>query len=42
MLMAIRLDGVKIGGREAGTLVAFTADGLGMDTEYQALAGGAV
>ena len=40
MLMAFRLDGVKIGGREAGTLVAFTAEGLGMDAEYQALAGG--
>lgn len=42
MLMALRLDSVKIGGREAGTLVAFTSEGLGMDGEYQALAGGAV
>lgn len=42
MLLAIRMDSVKIGGREAGTLVAFTSEGLGMDGEYQALAGGAV
>lgn len=42
MLLAVQLDRVKVDGKEAGTLVAFTAEGLGMDGEYQALAGGAV
>lgn len=42
MLIAMRLDHVKVGGNVSRSLVAFTAEGLGMNREYQALAGGAV
>lgn len=40
MLLALRMDSVKIGGREAGTLVAFAPEGLDQEGEFQALAGG--
>lgn len=40
MLIAMRLDQVKVGRSVSRGLVAFTAEGLGMNGEYQALAGG--
>jgi hypothetical protein len=40
MLLGVRLDAVKVAGQGTGTLVAFAPEGLGMDGEYQALAGG--
>lgn len=40
MLFAVRCDGVCIGGRSAGTLVAFSPEELSVTGEYQALAGG--
>lgn len=42
MLMAMRLDEVKLGGVRTNTMVAFTAEGLSGAGEYQALAGGAI
>jgi hypothetical protein len=42
MLIAMRLDEVKLGGVRANTMVAFTAEGLSGAGEYQALAGGAI
>ena len=42
MLIAVRLDEVKLGGVRTNTMVAFTAEGLSGAGEYQALAGGAV
>jgi stage II sporulation protein GA (sporulation sigma-E factor processing peptidase) len=42
MLLAARMDQVRIDGKNAGTMVAFTADGLSAEQEYQALIGGAV
>lgn len=42
MLVALRLDHVKIGGKQSRSLVAFAAEGLSMNGEYQALAGGVV
>lgn len=42
MLIAMRLDEVKLGGVRTNTMVAFTAEGLSGAEEYQALAGGAI
>lgn len=42
MLLAMRLDEVKLSGVRRDTMVAFTAEGLSGAGEYQALAGGAV
>jgi hypothetical protein len=42
MLMAMRLDEVKLGGVRTNTMVAFTAEGLSGAGEYQALAGGTI
>ncbi len=41
-LLGIKLDSVKINGKPAGRLVAFTADVLGKREAYQALAGGVI
>lgn len=40
MLLALRLDSVRIDGKPAGTLVAFAPRGLDSEGSYQALAGG--
>lgn len=40
MLLALRLDGVKIDGKKAGTLVTFAPEGLDQEGKFQALAGG--
>ncbi len=40
VLFALRCDGVSIGGKAAGTLVAFSPEELSTTGEYQALAGG--
>lgn len=42
MLLAMRLDEVKLDGVRTNTMVAFTAEGLSGAGEYQALAGGAI
>jgi hypothetical protein len=42
MLLAARLDAVKLDGRYINTLVAFVSEGLSGAGEYQALAGGAI
>ncbi len=42
MLLAVRLDEVKLNGVRTNTMVAFTAEGLSGAGEYQALAGGAI
>ena len=42
MLLAMRLDEVKLGGVRSNAMVAFTAEGLSGAGEYQALAGGIV
>lgn len=42
MLLALRMERVKIGVQEKSTLVAFAPEGLGKGTVYQALAGGAL
>jgi len=39
-LLALRLQNVKIGKWRGSSLVAFAPDGLGLDEEFQALAGG--
>ncbi len=40
MLFALRCDGVRIGGRAAGTLVAFSPEELSTTGAYEALTGG--
>lgn len=42
ILLAIRLEDVKIGSCERSTIVAFAPEGLGKGTVYQALTGGAL
>jgi hypothetical protein len=42
MLLAARLDRLSVEGKDIGTLVAFSAEGLGREQEFQALIGGAV
>jgi len=42
MLLAAKMDSVRIEGREAGNLVAFTADSFQKGDAYQALTGGAI
>ena len=42
MLLAMRLDRVKIGGRAQSAVVAFAPEGLGRQDMYQALTGGAI
>lgn len=42
MLLAMRLDNVKIGSRMQSTIVAFAPEGLGKGSMYQALTGGAI
>lgn len=41
LLLALRLQGVRIGNWKGSSLVAFAPDGLSKDGEYQALTGGA-
>lgn len=40
MLLAVHCPGIRVGGKTAEGLVAFTAEGLGRECEYQALLGG--
>ena len=40
MMLAMKIDNVKIRGQKAGNLIAFAPNGLSMQKEYQALAGG--
>ena len=40
MLLAVYCPGIRVGGKSSGGLVAFTAEGLGKECEYQALLGG--
>lgn len=42
VLLAIRLEDVKIGTRKQSTIVAFAPEGLGKGSMYQALTGGAI
>ena len=42
MLLAMRMENVKIGSRVQSTIVAFAPEGLGKGTMYQALTGGAI
>ena len=42
MLLAMNFDSVKIAGIECGHLVAFTPNGFGTGSEYQALTGGEI
>lgn len=40
MMLAMKIDAVKLRGQKTGNLIAFAPHGLGMQKEYQALAGG--
>ena len=40
LLLAVRLEGVRIGNKNADTLVAFAPEGLGGNGTYRALTGG--
>lgn len=40
MMLAMKIDAVKLRGQKTGNLIAFAPYGLGMQKEYQALAGG--
>ena len=40
MMLAMKIDKVKLQGRNAGNLIAFAPYGLGIQKEYQALVGG--
>ena len=40
MMLAMKIDQVKLQGQNAGNLIAFAPYGLGIHKEYQALAGG--
>ena len=42
MLLALRMDQVKIGSRQQSAIVAFAAEGLGQGSMYQALTGGTI
>lgn len=42
MLLMVRLDEVKLGGRTIGSMVAFASEEIGQQDGYQALAGGMV
>ena len=42
MLLALRLESVKLGARQGSALVAFAPESLGMGEAYQALTGGAI
>ena len=42
MLLAMNFDSVKVAGIECGRLVAFTPNGFGTGSEYQALTGGEI
>lgn len=42
MLLALRLESVKLGARQGSALVAFAPESLGMGEMYQALTGGAI
>ncbi|MBQ2785001.1 MAG: sigma-E processing peptidase SpoIIGA [Oscillospiraceae bacterium] len=42
MLLAMNFDSVKVAGIECGHLVAFTPNGFGAGSEYQALSGGEI
>lgn len=40
ILLAVHCPSIRVGGKTGGGLVAFTAEGLGKECEYQALLGG--
>lgn len=40
MMLAMKIDRIKLMGKNAGNLIAFAPSGLGMQKEYQALTGG--
>ena len=40
MMLAMKIDQVKLQGKQAGNLIAFAPCGLGMQQDYQALVGG--